>query len=71
MSIKTTENPQIPMQFYIVTGGKKNNYLASTEILKVNGGTAWTTVASLPFARRHVNGLSIPNGHFLVSGGDI
>ena len=64
------------MQFYIVTGGyqglgSRGRQLASTEILKKNGGTAWTTAASLPFATHSATGLSIPKGHFLVSGRDI
>ena len=68
------------MQFYIVAGGygkhptwPAGNYLlevASTEILKKDGGTSWQTVASLPSARRGLRGVSLPNGHFMVSGED-
>ena len=57
------------MQFYIVSGGYTgSSSLASTEILKKNGGTSWATVASLPAARQHICGVSLPDGHFLVSG---
>ena len=66
------------MQFYIVAGGygkhptwPAGNYLlevASTEILKKDGGTSWQTIASLPSARRGLRGVSLPNGHFMVSG---
>ena len=56
------------MQFYIVTGGYASSGLASTEILKKNGGTSWATVASLPAARYNICGVSLPDGHFLVSG---
>ena len=44
------------------------HFLASTEILKKNGGTSWVTVASLPKSRRHFSGVTLPNGHFIVSG---
>ena len=44
------------------------NYLASTEILKKDGGTAWVAVASLPTPRRSFKGVSLPDGHFLVLG---
>ena len=74
-SIKIIDNPMqfLKTEFYIVTGGSStvhnhNHPMASTEILKKNGGTAWATVASLPSARIHVSGVSIPNGNFLVSG---
>ena len=42
--------------------------MASTEILKKNGGTSWSTVASLPTARGAFSGVSLPDGRFLVSG---
>ena len=44
------------------------HYLASTEILKKNGGTSWVTVASLPKSRRYPSGVTLSNGHFIVSG---
>ena len=58
------------MQFYIVTGGRLSlkEVESSTEILKKDGGTSWQTVASLPSARRGLRGVSLPNGHFMVSG---
>ena len=58
-------------QFYIITGGLfANGSLASTEILKKEGGTSWQTVASLPLSRSGFVGVSLPNGHFMVSGED-
>ena len=67
----------ITMQFYIVSGGYSNTpgrQLASTdrtEILKKEGGTSWQTAASLPFGRSAaLSGVSLPNGHFMVSGND-
>ena len=60
------------MQFYIVSGGKAGkNYkhlTASTEILKKEGGSSWQPVASLPTSRYDLRGVSLPNGHFMVSG---
>ena len=56
------------VQFYIVAGGIDSSHLASTEILKKNGGTSWVAVASLPAKRSYVCGVSLPDGHFLVSG---
>ena len=60
------------MQFYIVTGGYRKHELevASTEIMKKDGATSWQTVASLPSARGGLRGVSLPNGHFMVSGED-
>ena len=64
------------MQFYIVAGGSRKHgpgrqvEAASTEILKKDGGTSWQTVASLPSARGGLRGVSLPNGHFMVSGED-
>ena len=60
------------MQFYIVTGGRLSlkEVASSTEILKKDGGTSWQTVASLPSARKGLRGVSLPNGHFMVSGED-
>ena len=60
-------------QFYIITGGLfANGSLASTEILKKEGGTSWQTTASLPSNRHHsFSGVSLPNGHFMVSGNDV
>ena len=64
----------IIMQFYIVTGGKDGrtsmSSTSSTEILKKEGGTSWQTVASLPLSRSGFMGVSLPNGHFMVSGED-
>ena len=58
-------------QFYIITGGLfANGSLASTEILKKEGGTSWQTAASLPSSRSVLRGVSLPNGHFMVSGED-
>ena len=57
-------------QFYIITGGFAKGSLASTEILKKEGGTSWQTVASLPYNRHSFSGVSLPNGHFMVSGED-
>ena len=57
------------MQFYIVTGGISDDKdLVTTEILKKEGGSSWQTAASLPSSR--VSGVSLPNGHFMVSGDD-
>ena len=57
------------MQFYILTGGKDGSSgLASTEILKKGEGHSWQSVASLPSARMHLSGVSLSNGHFMVSG---
>ena len=57
------------MQFYIVTGGVFDDKdLVTTEILKKEGGSSWQTAASLPSSR--VSGVSLPNGHFMVSGDD-
>ena len=66
------------MQFYIVSGGRglttrtedRRYTMASTEVLKKDGGTSWQTVASLPFTRENFVGVSLPNGHFMVSGED-
>ena len=60
------------MQFYIVAGGYRKHELevASTEIMKKDGATSWQTVASLPSARGGLRGVSLPNGHFMVSGED-
>ena len=58
----------ITLQLYIVTGGHSSSNLASTEILKKGGGHSWQTVASLPSGRHHLRGVSLANGHFMVSG---
>ena len=59
----------LPLQFYIVSGGHLgDSNLASTEILKKNGGTSWAKVASLPTPIFGIRGVSLPDGHFLVSG---
>ena len=61
-----------PIQFYMVTGGMDRWWKDSstTEILKKEGGTSWQTAASLPSARGCLRGVSLPNGHFMVSGED-
>ena len=59
------------MQFYIVAGGwgrRSSRFTASTEILKKDGATSWQTVASLPSGSTGIRGVSLPNGHFMVSG---
>ena len=56
------------VQFYIVAGGRSGSNLASVEILKMNSGTSWVEVASLPAKRSLFCGVSLPDGHFLVSG---
>ena len=63
------------MQFYIVAGGFRvfgrlgqGGVVASTEILKKEGGTSWQRAASLPSERWGLRGVSLPNGHFMVSG---
>ena len=58
------------LQFYIVTGGATNALLDSTEILKKGQGNAWQTVASLPSRTQYISGVSLANGHFMVSGED-
>ena len=63
----------ITTQLYIVTGGhwwKQDLDLVTTEILKKEGGTSWQIAASLPSKRLGTSGLSLPNGHFIVSGED-
>ena len=67
------------MQFYIVSGGRglttrtedRRYTMASTEVLKKDGGTSWQIVASLPSVRHNLRGVSLPNGHFMVSGEDV
>ena len=70
MMINIFINDASLVQFYIVAGGidTGSSHLASTEILKKNGGTSWVAVASLPAKRSYVCGVSLPDGHFLVSG---
>ena len=46
------------------------SYFDSTEILKKEGGSSWQTAASLPTSRYGLRGVSLPNGHFMVSGED-
>ena len=59
------------MQFYIVTGGHSDNKaLVNTEILKKEGGSSWQIAASLPSRRVGVRGVSLPNGHFMITGDD-
>ena len=70
----TVSDCWLSLQFYIVTGGISSPLhvpLATTEILKKEGGTSWQTAASLPFDRSAAfSGVSLPNGHFMVSGDD-
>ena len=62
----------ITSQFYIVTGGNDGSRdLDSTEIMNKDGGTSWHTVASMPFISYALSGVSLPNGHFMVSGDDL
>ena len=77
--LQPTYNLTMLMQFYIVTGGMGphihglstwHNWLVSTEILKKGGGHSWQTVASLPSTRHSPSGVSLANGHFLLSGED-
>ena len=57
------------MQVYIVSGGYSgNSYLASTETLNKDGGSAWQLVARLPSGRWGVRGLGLDNGMFIVTG---
>ena len=56
------------MQVYIVSGGYDSDYLASTETLEKDGGSAWQLVASLPSARQGLRGVGLDNGRFLVTG---
>ena len=64
------------IQFYIVSGGHpKGSWgqpgnMDSTEILKKEGGASWQPAASLPTSRFGLRGVSLPNGHFMVSGED-
>ena len=63
------------MQFYLVSGGisrisRRTVGIGSTEILKKEGGTSWQRAASLPSERNGLRGVSLPNGHFMVSGDD-
>ena len=51
-----------------MSGGWNGAYLASTETLEKDGGTAWQLVASLPSARYGVRGLGLDNGRFMVTG---
>ena len=58
------------MQSYIVSGGYPGPAMVSTEILKKEGGSSWQKVSSLPSERWGLRGVSLPNGHFMVSGED-
>ena len=59
----------ITSQFYIVTGGNDGSRdLDSTEIMNKDGGTSWHTVASMPSISYALSGVSLPNGHFMISG---
>ena len=74
----TIDRKLCTLQYYIVSGGEDtalargspNSYIASTEILKKEGGTSWQPAASLPTSRYGLRGVSLPNGHFMVSGKD-
>ena len=59
-----------PIQYYMVTGGMNRFWkdIATTEILKKEGGTPWQKAASLPSARHAPKGITLPNGKFLVTG---
>ena len=63
------------MQYYIVTGGIGpwgHGSLRSSEILKKDGGKSWQKAASLPYTEiRFLRGVSLANGHFLVSGEEL
>ena len=66
------------VQVYIVSGGHGvldlldtvigSSYLASTETLEKDGGSAWQYVASLPSARSGVKGLGLDHGRFMITG---
>ena len=51
-----------------MSGGYGSNFLASTETLEKEGGSAWQEVASLPSARYAVRGVGLDNGRFMVTG---
>ena len=77
--LPTIHNLLNPMQLYVVTGGiyrnsktRKEIALASTEILKKGWGQSWKKAASLPYTEiRFLRGVSLANGHFLVSGEEL
>ena len=58
------------IQSYIVTGGLYDATIdiASTEILKKDGGISWRLAASLPSARHCIRGVSMDDGRFIVAG---
>ena len=56
----------ILIQVYIVSGGYGGG--STTETLLKSGGTAWQPAASLPSPSRDIAGISLNNGHFLVTG---
>ena len=56
------------LQVYIVSGGLSGNYVASTETLEKDGGSAWQPAASLPSARGGYRGLGLDHGRFIVAG---
>ena len=53
-----------------MTGGLYDGTIdiASTEILKKDGGTSWRLAASLPSARHCIRGVSMDDGRFIVAG---
>ena len=76
--LPTIHNLLNPMQLYVVTGGIHRNSktrtrfgLASTEILKKGWGHSWQRAASLPSNRIFPRGVSLANGHFMVSGEEL
>ena len=55
-----------------MTGGQDGQWapIADTEILLKDGGTSWGLAEGLPSARKTFRGISLPNGRFMVIGGD-
>ena len=56
------------VQVYIVSGGFGSSFLASTETLERDGGSAWQYAASMPSARSWVRGVGLDNGRFMITG---
>ena len=58
------------LQVYIVSGGGTtgSNYLASTETLEKDEGSAWQVVANMPEARSVVKGVGLDHGRFMITG---
>ena len=57
----------ILIKVYIVAGGLTGPQ-STVETLLKSGGTAWQPAASLPSPSRDIAGISLNNGHFLVTG---